>query len=47
MMIIDLSHCEIIHEMDQNPDTIPDNASDMVIPYFIEEIWLVILLAEE
>ena len=33
MMIIDLSHCEIVHEMDQNPDTIPDSASDMVIPH--------------
>ena len=33
MMIIDLSHCETIHEIDQDPDTIPDNASAMVIPH--------------
>ena len=33
MMIIDLNHCEIIHEMDQDPDSIPGSAGDMVIPY--------------
>ena len=31
MMIIDLTHCDIIHDMDQDPDTIPDNAGEMVI----------------
>ena len=37
MMIIDLSHCEIINEIDQDPDIIPDNASDMVIQYLTKE----------
>ena len=46
MMIIDLSHYEIIHEMDQDPGTIPDNASDMVIPHLKKELWMVILIAE-
>ena len=46
MMSIDLSHCEIIHEMDQDPDIIPDNASYMVIPYFTKETLVVILAAE-
>ena len=46
-MIIDLSHCKIIHKMDQDPDTIPDSTSDMVIPYLTREIWVVILAAED
>ena len=47
MMIIDFSHSEIIHKMDQYPDTITDNASNMVIPHLTIEIWVVILAAEE
>ena len=45
MTIIDLSHCEIIHEMDQNPDTIHDKTSDMVIPHLAKEISVVVLVA--
>ena len=32
MIIIDVSHYEIVHEMDQEPGTIPDDASDIVMP---------------
>ena len=46
MMIIDLRHCKIIHEMDQDLDIIPDNASDIVIPHLTREIWVVILVVE-
>ena len=46
MITIDLNHCEIIHEMDHDPDTILNNASDMVIPHLTKDIWVVILAAE-
>ena len=45
-MIIDLSHCEIIHEMDQDPDIVPDNAGYMVTPHLTNEIQVVMLAAE-
>ena len=46
MIIIDIIHCEIIHEMYQDPDTIPDNTSDMLLPHLTRKIWVVILAAE-
>ena len=30
MMIIDLSNCDIVHDMDQDPDTIIDDAPDQI-----------------
>ena len=42
MMILDLNYYEIIHEMGQDPGTIPNNVSDMVIPHLKKEVWVVI-----
>ena len=46
MMIIDSSNCETIHEIDQYPDKIPDNVSDMLILRLTKEIWVVALSDE-
>ena len=36
-MIIELSEWDIIHSMDQDPDTIPDNADQQIIPYLTKD----------
>ena len=41
MMIVDLSHCDIIHDTNQDPATISDNASEMLIPHLTKEKWVV------
>ena len=39
-MIIDLTHCDIIHDMDQDPYNIPDNIGEMVDEYNIQtKVW--------
>ena len=46
MMIIDLSECDIIHTMDQDPDTIPNDASDRIIHHLTNEKWVVLLASQ-
>ena len=46
MMIIDLSECDIIHNMDQDPDTIPDDAEQLIIPHLTNKKWVIFLAAE-
>ena len=46
MMIIDLSDCDTIHIMDQDPDSIPDDAEQQIIPHFKKEKWVIVLAAE-
>lgn len=46
MMIIDLSNCDIMHDMDQDPDTILDDASKQIISHLIKEKRIVISAAE-
>ena len=36
MMIIDLSNCDIVYDMDQDPDTIIDDAPDRIITHLTE-----------
>ena len=38
MMIIDLSNYDIVHDMDQDPDTITDDAADRIITHFTKEM---------
>jgi len=45
-MIIDLSDCDITYEMDQDPDTIPDDANERVITHLTNEKWAIVLAAE-
>ena len=37
MMIIDLSNCDIVHDMDQDPDTITDDAPDRTVTHLTKE----------
>ena len=37
MMIIDVIHCDIIHNMDQELDTIPEDTGDTIILHSTEE----------
>ena len=46
IMIIDLSNCDITYEMDQDPDTIPDDANERVIAHLTNEKWAIVLAAE-
>ena len=46
MTIIDLSECDIIHNMDQDPDTIPDDTDQQVIPHLTKEKLVIVLAAE-
>ena len=46
MMINDLSNCDIAHDMDQDPDTIIDDAPDGIITHLTKEKWVIILAAE-
>ena len=46
MMIIDLSNYDIVHDMDQDLDTITDDTPDIIIPPLTKEKWVVILAAE-
>ena len=45
-MIIDLSECDIIHTMDQDPDTIPNDESDRIIHYLTNEKWVIVLASQ-
>ena len=45
-MIIDLSDCDITYEMDQDPDTIPDDANERVVTHLTNEKWEIVLAAE-
>ena len=46
MMIIDLSECDIVHTMDQDPDTIPLDAADRIIHHLTNEKWVILLASE-
>ena len=46
MMIIGLSDCDIIYEMDQDSDTLPDNTRDRIITHLIKDKWIVVLSLE-
>ena len=35
-----------MHNMDQNPDIIPDDADQQVIPHLTKEKWVIVLVAE-
>lgn len=45
-MIIDLSECDIVHTMDQDPDTIPLDAADRIIHHLTNEKWVILLASE-
>jgi len=46
IMIIDLTECDITYDMDQDPDTIPDDANERVITHLTNEKWVIVLAAE-
>ena len=45
-MIIYLSDCDVIHNMDQYPDTIPNDADQQIMPHLVKEKWVIVLPAE-
>ena len=46
LIIIDIIECEILNHMDQDPDTLPDDAHLRIIPHLTQEKWVVLLAAE-
>ena len=45
-MIIDLLYCDIIQNMDRDPDTILDDSDQKIIPHLTKEKWAIVLAAE-
>lgn len=45
-MILNLSDCDITYNMDQDPDTIPDDANERVVTQVTDKNWIIILVAE-
>ena len=46
IVILDLSECEIVHNMEHNPDTLPDDATDRVVPHLSKEKWVILVAAQ-
>lgn len=46
MMIIDLTHSDIIYDMAQDLDTLPNNCNQISIHHLIKEKWISPLAAE-
>ena len=46
MMIIDLINCDISYEMDYDPDTLPYDVAEIIIPHLTKKKWAVVLAAE-
>ena len=46
MMKIDILDFDIIHNMDQYPDTLPDDADQQNIPHLTKDKWIIVLAAE-
>ena len=46
IMILDLSECNIVHHMDQDPDTIPEDATARIIPHLTKEKWVILLASQ-
>lgn len=46
MMIMDLSDCEILSYMDQDPDTVLDNNHLRIKSHLTQEKWLILLASE-
>ena len=46
MIILDLSDCDIINSIQQDPDTIPDDADQHIIPHLTIEKWVIVLAVE-
>ena len=45
-MIIDLLDCDIIHNIDQDPDTITDDVDQKIITHLTKEKWVIVLAPE-
>ena len=46
MIIIDLNDCGITYEVDQNPNILPDEAIERIIPNLTKEKRVLVLSAE-
>ena len=44
--IDDLWDYDIIHNMDQDPHTLPNDADQQIIPHLIKDKWVMVLTAE-
>ena len=43
MIILDLLDCDIIHNMDQYPDTVPNDTDQQIIPQLTKVNWVIVL----